>query len=218
MIVGLLGFIGSGKGTVGEILSDCGFHPISFATGVKDITSELFGWPRDLLEGSTEESRNFREVPDKFWSQEFGYEFTPRKALQLIGTEVGRDIFHTDFWVIKAKQKMHSLMSEGLKNFVFTDVRFPNEMKMIQEEGGISIEIRRGMQPHWYSIAEMANKGDLKAFQFMKKEGIHESEWKWIGQNIDYQIDNNGTKEELKKKVETCLKHSFGSSIIEKST
>lgn len=217
MIVGVLGFIGSGKGTVGEILTEYGFHPISFASSVKDVASDMFGWPRELLEGATEESRKFREVPDKFWSQEFGYEFTPRKALQLLGTEVGRDIFHPDFWVIKSKQKMHTLMSEGVENFVITDVRFPNEMKMIQEEGGISIEVQRGIQPHWYSVAARANRGDAKAIQFMDEQSIHESEWKWVGSPIDYLIDNNGTKEELKKKVVTCLKRSFGSSIIEES-
>ena len=90
-------------------------------------------------------------------------------------------------------------------------------MKMIQDEGGIAIEVQRGILPHWYSLAARANRGDEKAIEFMKKEGIHESEWKWIGSPIDYQIDNNGTKEELKKKVVTCLKRSFGSSIIEES-
>jgi hypothetical protein len=217
MIVGILGFIGSGKGTVGEILTEYGFHPISFAEGVKDVASEMFGWPRSFLEGDTENSRIFREQPDPFWTQELGYEFTPRKALQLLGTEVGRDIFHPDFWVIKAKAKMQNLMSQGVENFVITDVRFPNEMKMIQDEGGIAIEVQRGILPHWYSIAARANRGDNKAIQFMEEQNVHESEWKWVGSTVDYQIDNNGTKEDLRKKVVTCLKRSFGSSIIDES-
>ena len=217
MIVGVLGFIGSGKGTVGEILSEKGFLPLSFGSAVKDATASMFGWARELLEGDTEFSRQFREMPDGFWSQEFGFEFTPRRALQLMGTEVGRDIFHPDLWVIKIKQQMHTLMSMGSENFVITDVRFPNEMKMIQSEGGILIEVQRGIQPHWMSVAARANRGDTKAVEFMRKEGIHESEWKWIGHDIDYVIDNNGTKEDLKKKVITCLKKSFGSSMIEES-
>lgn len=217
MIVGVLGFIGSGKGTVGDILVESGFHPISFAESVKDIATVFFGWPRHLLEGDTEESRQFRETPDAYWTKEFGFEFTPRKALQLIGTEVGREIFHTDFWIIKAKQKMHKLMSEGIEDFVFTDVRFPNEMKMIQDEGGILIEVQRGIQPHWISIAARANRGDTKALQFMKEQDVHESEWGRIGFDVEYTLDNNGTKEDLKKKVVTCLKRSFGSSIIDES-
>ena len=217
MIVGLLGFIGSGKGTAGEILAGQGFIPISFASSLKDIASQMFGWERELLEGNTEFSRQFREKPDAFWSQEFGREFTPRLALQLMGTEVGRNVFHPDFWVIKAKQQMHVLMSQGYQDFVITDVRFSNEMKMIQNEGGILVEIRRGVQPHWIPIAEKANRGDFKAQEFMKVNGPHESEWRWIGGEIDYTIDNNGTMEDLKKKLVTCLKKSFGSSIIEES-
>jgi hypothetical protein len=63
MIVGLLGFIGSGKGTAGDILKDLGFTPVSFAKGVKDVTAEMFGWPRHLLEGDTQHSRDWREMP-----------------------------------------------------------------------------------------------------------------------------------------------------------
>jgi len=217
MIVGILGFIGSGKGTVGEILAEQGFIPLSFGSAVKDVTATMFGWERSLLEGDTEFSRQWREQPDSYWSREFGFEFTPRKALQLMGTQVGRDIFHPDLWVIKTKRDMHVLMSQGMENFVITDVRFPNEIDMIHSEGGILTEVQRGIQPHWMSVAARANRGDTKAEQFMRNESVHESEWKWIGHDVDYTIDNNGTKEDLKKKVVTCLKRSFGSSIINES-
>ena len=186
MIVGLLGFIGSGKGTVGDILTERGFTPISFASTLKDVTASLFGWERVLLEGDTEFSRQFREKPDSFWSQEFGKEFTPRLALQLMGTEVGRNVFHPDFWVIKTKQQMHTLMSMGVENFVITDVRFPNEIDMIHHEGGILIEVERGVQPHWVSVAAKANRGDTKAEKFMRESGVHESEWKRIGRSEEH--------------------------------
>lgn len=217
MIVGLLGFIGSGKGTVGDILAERGFIPVSFASTLKDVTADLFGWERVLLEGNTEFSRQFREQPDPFWSREFGKEFTPRLALQLMGTEVGRKVFHPDFWVIKAKQQMHTMMATGVENFVFTDVRFPNEMDMIHSEGGFLIEVQRGFQPHWVSVAAKANRGDYKAEQFMIQSGVHESEWRRIGADVDFVVDNNGTVEDLRKKVITCLKTFYGSSMIEES-
>jgi hypothetical protein len=122
MIVGLLGFIGSGKGTAGDILKDMGFTPISFAKGVKDITAEMFGWPRHLLEGDTQHSREWREKPDKFWSYEFEKDFTPRLALQLMGTEVGRNVFHQDFWVIK------------LKNYIDTFCNLDEKVEIDQTE------------------------------------------------------------------------------------
>jgi hypothetical protein len=213
MIVGLLGFIGSGKGTAGDILKDMGFTPLSFAKGVKDVAAEMFGWPRHLLEGDTEASRKWREQPDQFWSKEFGKEFTPRLALQLMGTEVGRDVFHEDFWVIKMKRY---IMSNPEQNFVITDVRFGNEMQFVHDQGGILIEIQRGIKPHWYDIAIKANRGDQRAESFMlNQSGIHESEWRWIGGHIDYTIENDGTLEDLKKKVTKKLELSYGSSTIE---
>ena len=213
MIVGLLGFIGSGKGTAGDILKDLGFTPLSFAKGVKDVAAEMFGWPRHLLEGDTEASRKWREQPDEFWSKEFGKKFTPRLALQLMGTEVGRDVFHQDFWVIKMKKY---IMENPEQNFVITDVRFRNEMQFVHDHGGILIEIQRGIKPHWYGIASKANRDDKAAENFMlERSGVHESEWRWIGGPIDHVIDNEGTLEDLKKNVIKKLELSYGSSIIE---
>jgi hypothetical protein len=212
MIVGLLGFIGSGKGTAGDILKDMGFTPVSFAKGVKDVASEMFGWPRHLLEGDTEQSRQWREQPDNFWSDEFGREFTPRLALQLMGTEVGRDVFHQDFWVIKLKNYMQKNPNQ---DYVITDVRFQNEIDFVHKQNGILIEIQRGLSPHWYEIAAKANRGDWKAEDFMlKQSGVHESEWRWIGGYIDHVIDNKGSLEDLKNNMIKCLTTSYGPGII----
>ena len=216
MLVGLLGFIGSGKGTAGNILKDMGFTPISFAKGVKDVTAEMFGWPRHLLEGDTQHSREWREKPDDFWSYEFGKKFTPRLALQLMGTEVGRDVFHKDFWVIKLKNYIDNAPEQ---NFVITDVRFQNEISFINKHRGTLIEIKRGITPHWYEIAAKANRGDPHAELWMQEQsGIHESEWKWVGQDIDHIIDNDGSLEDLKKKLKNCLISSFGTDIIREPT
>ena len=62
MIVGICGLIGSGKGTVADFLvNDKGFTKLSFADKLKDSVATLFDWPRELLEGDTEESRQWRE-------------------------------------------------------------------------------------------------------------------------------------------------------------
>jgi hypothetical protein len=214
MIVGVVGFIGSGKGTVGEILVELGFHQLSFASAVKDVASSMFGWPRYLLEGDTEESRSFREKPDTFWSDSLEREFTPRLALQLLGTEVGRNVFHENFWIIKMRHNVISMRKSGIENFVVTDVRFPNEIAYIQQEGGILIEVQRGAQPHWFDIAMKANKGDMKAEKFLRDNNIHESEWKWIGSQRDHCIVNNGTIDNLKEKVIKCLTPYYGYNIM----
>jgi hypothetical protein len=193
------------------MLKDMGFTPVSFAKGVKDVAAEMFGWPRHLLEGDTEQSREWREKPDEFWSKELGKTFTPRLALQLMGTEVGRDVFHQDFWVIKLK---NYIQKNPNQNYVITDVRFQNELEFIHDMNGTTIEIERNVPPHWYPLAAQANRGDHKAEKFMKETGVHESEWRWIGGQIDHKVINSGSLEDLKKKLINCLTQSYGSSIL----
>ena len=58
MIIGICGLIGSGKGTVADVLvEEHKFEKISFADKLKDSVSILFDWPRDMLEGETPDSR-----------------------------------------------------------------------------------------------------------------------------------------------------------------
>lgn len=214
MIVGLVGFIGSGKGTAGEILENFGFEQVSFASAVKDVTAIMFGWDRTMLEGKTDHSRAWREKEDSFWSKRMNRPFSPRLALQLMGTEVGRQTFDQNFWVSRLEASLNSN-----KNYVITDVRFQNEIEFVHNKNGIVIEIQRGLKPNWYTIANQANKGSSKAENFMKTNvEVHESEWRWIGGQIDHVIDNDGTVDELKEKVLKCLTKSFGSNTISELT
>lgn len=199
MIIGLVGFIGSGKGTVGDILETQGFSKDSFAKPLKDACSIMFGWPREMLEGDTEVSRKWREEPDSFWSEKFGYTFTPRLALQLMGTEAGRNVFHQDVWVISLLNR-----AKG-KDVVVTDVRFKNEINYIQQNGGVIVRVRRGEEPEWYKLAEDAAAGFSSAIMGMRDKGIHQSEWDWIGSEFNYTIDNDGTVNELGNKVKELL-------------
>lgn len=205
MIIGLVGFIGSGKGTVGDILEQKGFVKDSFAKPLKDACSVMFGWPRELLEGDTEVSRKWREEPDVFWSEKFDKEFSPRLALQLMGTEAGRNVFHKDIWVISLLNR-----SKG-KDVVVTDVRFQNEIKFIQDNGGIIIRVKRGEEPEWYEAAESFNRGPKKnmTWALSKKKmatvQMHQSEWDWIGSEFDYVIENDGTINDLGNKVNEVL-------------
>ena len=83
MIFGFIGFAGSGKDTAANILvKDYNFKKISFANPLKDMVARLFSWDRMLLEGNTPESRAWRELPDEYWSEKFGYAITPRYMLQ----------------------------------------------------------------------------------------------------------------------------------------
>lgn len=200
MIIGLVGFIGAGKGTVGELIKLNGYKQASFAGALKDTASVLFGWDRDLLEGDTDKSRIFREEKNEFWSSRFGYDFSPRLALQLLGTEAGRDVFHKDVWIYALENRI-----KKIKDVVITDTRFPNEIEFIRKSGGLIVEVKRGDRPEWYTTALLENTDNQTGSMSKHWPNIHVSEWAWIGQKIDYTITNDGTLNDLKRTVFNVL-------------
>lgn len=210
MIIGVVGFLGSGKGTVGDILiQERGYYRLSFADAVKDAVSVIFGWPRHLLEGDTEESRAFREATDGFWSERFGYAVTPRYMLQLMGTEAGRDVFNKDIWIYSVEKRM-----QGIENVVVPDVRFPNEIEFIRNMGGKVIRVKRGPEPQWYETAhsdniENFNSSACTAMSIYYPQ-VHFSEWAWIGQRFDYIIENDGTLDDLRIKLNNIMENMNG--------
>lgn len=213
MIIALCGFAGSGKGTVADILTQQNFKKISFADTLKDITATLFDWPRGMVEGDTQSSREFREKKDEFWSKKFGIDFTPRLALQLMGTEACRNTFHQDIWVYTTEKQL-----KKYPLVVIPDVRYPNEVNCIRQYGGNIVRIKRGPDPAWYRTAWDDNLHNWFPGHKFKKNGmkilypeVHSSEWAWIGTKFDYTIDNNGTLDDLEQKVKNML-HIFQNS------
>lgn len=219
-IIGLVGFIGSGKNSVADILTEnLGFYRESFAGPVKDAVADIFGWDRPMLEGDTEASRVFRETPDEFWSKSMGKEFTPRLAMQIMGTEVGRQIFHQDLWVDSLEQRVNRKLSMDAvfrqeSHIVISDVRFPNEIDRIKKMGGSVFRVVRGSEPEWYTTALTDNEfiklsldKEPNITLGMKKNypNIHYSEWAWIGHEVDGMISNNGTLDELEINVKQLV-------------
>jgi len=196
MIIGICGLIGSGKGSVGDILVEQGFTKVSFADKLKDGVATIFGYNRAMLEGDTDESRNWREQPDDFWSQETGRTITPRIILQEFGTDCMRNGYYDGVWVSLLKQQV--LDNPG--NYVIPDVRFRNEQDMIRELGGEIWRVQRGDVPEWYGCAMLDN---TTGSNLMESYDVHVSEYKWIDMNNKFNatIYNNGTLEQLKQLV-----------------
>lgn len=205
-IVGLVGFISSGKGTVADILqTKYGFTEDSFAASLKDACAPIFGWDREMLEGKTPESRAAREVPDPFWCERLGRpDFTPRLALQLVGTEVFRNGFHQDIWINSMERRLLGTQH----NIVISDVRFQNEIQLIQQLGGHIMRIRRGPEPEWFDIAQSANAGNTRSRTIMKHDyaNIHASEWGWVGCEPDFLIENDADLATLEARVDQAIK------------
>lgn len=206
MIVALVGYIGSGKDTVASKFEECGFARDSFAGPLKDTCAAIFGWPRELLEGDTLLSREFRETPCMFWARKLGIDnFTPRLALQLMGTEVMRNHFHADIWLNSLEYRFRRSGSDH--SVVISDARFRNELDLIKQLDGKIIWVQRHDLPQWYDTAVSANSGnavDRKIMQTRWRD-IHESEWNWAGYPVDYVVPNTGTLEDLDTNIQRVM-------------
>jgi hypothetical protein len=209
MIVGFVGFIGSGKDTAADYLVNFhGYRRDSFANTLKDAVACVFGWDRTLLEGRTKEAREWREQVDTWWAQRLNMpNLTPRLMLQLWGTEVCRTGFHDDIWIASLENKMRKTTD----NIVISDVRFPNEIKAIHNAGGIVVRIKRGDDPEWYDAAVSVNAGPngnatwslSKAILTQLK--IHASETAWVGKDIDYTVYNDTTIDALFDQIKNLV-------------
>lgn len=195
MIIGVCGFIGSGKDTIADYLVN--FHEFrreSFASTLKDAVSAVFGWDRTMLEGRTKAAREWREQVDPWWAERMDMpNLTPRWVLQYWGTEVCRKSFHDDIWIASLENKLRNSKDD----VVISDCRFPNEIKSIKDAGGVIVWVKRGNLPAWYNLALSANQGHNLAIQELKRAGIHASETAWVGTDFDYVLENNGSIDEL---------------------
>jgi hypothetical protein len=212
MIIGICGLMGAGKDTIAEhLVSKHSYERYSWASPLKDITSTLFGWDRAMLEGTTLEQREKREIKDEWWSAKLNKNWTPRYALQYMGTEVMRDALHSDIWVLAGMQRI-----AGRKNVVISDTRFPNEINALREMGGLIWNVKRGPTPEWYAAltgfkAEYTTYTAWNVNNFMKSTypTVHASEYSWHGTEFDAVIDNNGSINDLKANVDLIIRNQI---------
>lgn len=176
MIVGLCGDIGSGKTTVSKHLVTLGFVPRSFAGPLKRGVAAMLGVGVDML--SNQEFKKGQVYPGGP---------TYRQVLERIGTEGGRGLAE-DFWVrISMDHVDRLLLKEPDTDFVFDDLRFPNEFAAVRERGGqvwlverttgpaaertghASDEAWRGFE---FDRTLSAAKGDLNGLAFQAEQAL----------------------------------------------
>lgn len=215
MIIGVCGFIGSGKDTIADYLTNFhGFRRESFANSLKDAVAQVFGWDRTMLEGRTKQAREWREQVDPWWAERLGMpNLTPRWVLQYWGTEVCRKAFHDDIWIASLENKLRN----SKDNIVISDCRFPNEIKSIKAAGGIVIRVKRGQDPEWYNDAADMNAGPrctnwALASGRMSKLNIHASETAWVGTKFDATLENDSSIDELFAKVKDLVQDRLDAS------
>jgi len=208
-IIGICGFMGSGKDTIADYLVNIhGYKRESFANSLKDSVAVTFNWDREMLEGRSKKSREWRETVDQWWATRLNMpDLTPRWVLQYWGTEVVRNSFHDDMWIASLEHKL----ATSKDDIVITDCRFPNELEAIRELGGQVIRVKRGSEPDWYDSAIQYNKGPKQNFswalsrQRLEDQEVHASEYSWVGKKFGATMLNDHTLDDLYDQVEEFL-------------
>lgn len=180
MIIALTGRKFSGKDTAAQVLIDkYNFTPYAFARPIKEICKTVFLWDDERINGE------LKETEDPVWG------ISPRRALQLIGTELMRQELckqHKGFkettgdalWA----KRFIELYRQAPGNYVVTDLRFFNELMLIADTFGkevVSIRIER---------------------EGIDKTDIHASETAIDTLPVLYTVTNNGSIADLHRRIE----------------
>ena len=166
-VIGLHGRARSGKDTVANfILSHRGGYVYSFADPIRAMLVPLG-----------------IDMSDPYWQANKeaiipALGASPRRLMQTLGTEWGRQLINPDFWLILAKQV---LINYG-PGMVVADVRFENEAEWVRSQGGRVIHIER---PSAVAVEAHASEAGIK---FKGEEG-------------DFKIINGGSLEDLQQTI-----------------
>ena len=224
-----------------ELIGSSPWQIKKYSDKLKDMTCILIGCTREQLEDQTfkatplgeEWKQTFTEDYDlkdnKLFDKDyrdFQEELTPRKILQLLGTDFGRNMIHPDVWINSLFVDYHSgiKMSDYTESkWIITDSRFPNDVERVKSLGGICIRVNRNpkhiftkdgidyIQENkdlWYYNINGKQYKDRRHYNDLipMKTVEHESETSLDNyEGFDYIIDNNGTIEDLIEVVREIL-------------
>lgn len=179
MLIGLSGFIGSGKSTVEQVMRDQGFLSYVLADPIKQI-GLILGFTHQELYGTQAD----KLALNKFW-QVSGRTFAQKFGTEIMRQALPEHIPEMDNIWIKLFAKYYYDHSND--NIVVPDVRFPDELEAIKSLGGKIIYIER--ETEWANTAQMS----------------HASEQYNLKDHADHTIQNNGTLDDLHEKVMAIL-------------
>lgn len=177
-IIGINGKIGAGKGTLTHMLmylaevNNLTSEEFLYAYKLKKIVAELANVPFELT--LTQEGKN--EYIEMF-------DMTLGVMLQKIGTDVLRQYFYDDIWI---KSVNDQIKKSDVSIAIISDLRFPNEVKNINEQNGFTIKIIRSN-----NNINLNSKRDVK----------HSSEIALDDIELDFTIINDGSKSDLYTKA-----------------
>jgi len=181
MLVGICGKAGSGKDTIGDYLvSSHGFKKIALADPIKRLVKDVF-----VLDDHTVYDRVAREQKLQNWP-----DWTVRKLLQFIGTEMFRVNIDDAIWV---KSLWYRIQSDKANNYAVVDLRFPNELQFFRDN---------------------AKKGEFICLKVIRpgcngNVGLAGHASEAYDLSCDFEIINGGSYQDLYNKVDNVMKEYF---------
>lgn len=169
-LIGIAGRARSGKDTVANfIIAAIGGYRYSFADPIRAMLAPLGV-----------------DMNDPYWQARKedvipALGVSPRRMMQTLGTEWGRNLINPDLWLVMAHQ---CLLRNG-PGMVIPDVRFENEAAWIRKHGGRIIHVIR---PEAKAVEAHASEDGIEML------------------DTDAQLFNSGTLEELQLTVRELLR------------
>jgi hypothetical protein len=176
VIIGLCGAAGAGKNSVAERLClEHQFVPLAFADPLYAAVSAITGLTVEQLQ-----DRSLKENALGFIG------CSPRRLLQTLGTDWGRNMIHPEIWVMATMRKIEEHTEF---NFCITDVRFANEAAAVKARGGV---VWRVIRPGFSTLAGST--------------ASHESERGIPDEYVDGEIVNSGSLLQLSAAVDCAIR------------
>ncbi len=123
MSIGLCGAAGSGKNSVAACLAERhGFAEMAFADPLYAAAAAITGLTVEQLQDRSRKEKALGWIS-----------CSPRRLLQTLGTDWGRNMIHPEIWVMATMQRADVAAGD----ICITDVRFPNEAEAIKARGGL---------------------------------------------------------------------------------
>lgn len=205
ILVGFSGKAKSGKDTAADIvkkeLEKLGYtvEIRGFASALKELLIDKLHFPPEMMYDQNHKN----DIHPAFG-------ISGRQAMQIVGTEMFRNKFHSDTWV---KLLEHYANNSTVDYLLITDVRFYNEAEFIISNSGFLFNIVRDFRVlhPWYKWkCDFLYRHPLiykllTTLHLIDPINYHPSETADLSKYHTAHVDNLGTLEDLKQNIDRTI-------------